>query len=150
MYERKTVTLAEAKIGVEAAIKWASERRPDRPMAVAVVDDRGELICLERMDGAQKLYGDMAYKKAYTAAQSRRDTRNLLERLREVDISVSDGFGVLYTIIPGGQLIAKEGTPPQSPEVYGAIGASGSTGDEDEAMAIAGLEAIKSVLWPSK
>ena len=149
MYQRKVISLVEAKIAVEAAIQEAS-KKPDRPMAVAVVDDRGELICLERMDEAQKLYGDMAYRKANTAAQFRRDTRELQERLKTIGYSLSDGFGAPYTVVPGGLPIAKEGTPPFSPEVYGGIGASGRTADEDEAIAKAGLKAIQNILWPSK
>jgi len=149
MYNRKSVSLEVAKIGVEAAIQEAS-KNPDMPMAVAVVDDHGELICLERMDGAQKLYADMAYRKALTAAQFRRDTREFCEFLMGKGISLTDGWGPPYTVVPGGLPIAKDGTPPFSVEVYGAIGASGRYRDEDERIAKAGLKAIKNALWPSE
>jgi len=149
MYDRKTVSLEVAKIGVEAAIKEAS-KIPDKPMAVAVVDDRGELICFERMDGAQKLFGDMAFRKALTAAQFRRDLREFYEHLIEIEVSLSDAWGSPYTMIPGGLPIAKDGTLPFSMDIYGAIGASGRYMDEDELIAKAGLKAMQKVLWPSE
>lgn len=150
MYERKTVGLAEARKAVEAMIQEAS-KEPGRPMAVAVVDDRGDLVCFEKMDGASKLFGDMAIRKAYTAVQARNNTGDLQERFKSIGASVG-WFGPDYTLMWGGQLITEPGEyVPFRSKIYGAIGASGRHAPtEDTAIAKLGVKAIQSVIWPSK
>lgn len=150
MYERTTISLDEARKAVEAMIKEAS-KDPGRPMAVAVVDDRGDLVCFEKMDGASKLFGDMAIRKAYSAVQARNNTGELQERFKAVGASVS-WFGPDYTLMWGGQVIVEPGEfVPFRSKIYGAIGASGrNAAAEDAALARLGIKAIQSVIWPSK
>lgn len=148
MYDRKTVGLEEARKAVEAMIKEAS-KEPNRPMAVAVVDDRGDLVCFERMDGASKLFADMAIRKAVTAVRARNTTDNLQERFKAIGASI-DWFGPEYTLMWGGQLITEPGEyVPFVNQIYGGIGASGRRAvDEDSAMAKLGVKAIQAVMWP--
>jgi len=150
MYERNVVGLAEARKAVEAMMKEAS-KEPNRPMAVAVVDDRGDLVCFEKMDGASKLFGDMAIRKAVTAVRARNNTDELQERFKAIGASV-DWFGPEYTLMWGGQVITEPGEyKPFVNQVYGGIGASGRRAvDEDSAMAKLGVKAIQGVIWPSK
>jgi len=150
MYERKTIGLVEARKAVEAMIQEAS-KEPNRPMAVAVLDDRGDLVCFEKMDGASKLFGDMAIRKAYTAVQARNNTGELQERFKSIGASVA-WFGPDYTLMWGGQVITEPGEyVPFRSKIYGSIGASGRhAATEDAAMAKLGVKAIQSILWPSK
>jgi len=83
MYQREVLGLSEARAAVEAALSEAY-KQPERPMAVAVVDDRGDLVYCARMDGAYPLYMHMAINKAYTAARMLRDTAAFAEREREL------------------------------------------------------------------
>ena len=79
MYKREVLGLGEARTAAEAILAEAS-KEPNRPIAVAVADDRGDLIYLARMDGCYPLFIHMAINKAYTAARFRRHTRAFAER----------------------------------------------------------------------
>ena len=147
MYQREVLGLSEARVAVEAAIAEAS-KEPDHPMAVAVVDDRGDPIYFARMDGVYPLYVQMAINKAYTAARMLRDTDALAKRQRELDRELTTWGDSKFTLLKGGQCITKpgEGYIPGSTikgTVLGGIGASGRTVEEDERIAIAGLKAIR-------
>ena len=150
MYQRPVLGLSEARAGVEAALAEAS-KKPDHPMAVAVVDDQGSLVYFARQDGAYALYGRMAINKAYTAALMMRDTRNFLERSRKADRELGTWGDGRVTAIPGGQCIINpgEGYIPGSEisgTVVGGIGMSGDIVEEDERIAIVGAEAIKKAM----
>lgn len=147
MYEKKTIGLAEAKKAVDAMIEEAS-KEPDKPMAVCVVDDRGELVCFARMDGAMGMFSDMAIKKARTAVHFRRDTHVLKAALESISFDIG-WFGHEYTVVPSGLAITKPGEAIDAyGPVYGGIGTSGRIGGEDVPIAEAGLKTIRSVLWP--
>lgn len=154
MYEKKMLGVEEALRTVEAMIE-ENKRMSGLPIAIAIVDDRGDLICFARMDevpstgkvqGYMDLASTMAIKKAYSAAHWKRNTLNLAERMRELEITVADAFGPQYTALAGGVAIVK----PGEETVYGAIGVGGRIpGSDDELMAQYGLEVIQSILWPS-
>lgn len=147
MYQREALGLAEARAAVEAALAEAS-KEPNRPMAIAVVDDRGDLVYFARMDGALPMFTHMAMNKAYTAARVQRDTASfgdwLKEKGRELAVWTDDKF----TTARGGLPIIKpgEGYLPigtKQGKLLGGIGASGRSGEDDEQVALAGLNAIK-------
>ena len=147
MYQKEVIGLSEARIAVEAALAEAS-KQPDRPMAVAVVDDRGDLVYFARMDGALPLYVHMAINKAYTAARMSWDTGFFAGLQREFDRELAIWGDSKLTLIKGGQCVIKPGKGyiPRSTTtgtVVGGIGASGRTEDEDEMIALAGLKAIE-------
>lgn len=152
MYDRKVLGLEETLKTVEAMIE-ENKRTSGLPIAIAIVDDRGNLICFTRMDevpraagqvqGYMDLASTMAIKKAYTAAHWRRNTLKLAERMRELKVTVADAFGPQYTALPGGVAIVK----PGEETVYGAIGVGGRIpGSEDEVIAQYGLKIIQSIL----
>jgi cob(I)alamin adenosyltransferase len=114
-------------------------------MAIAVADDRGDIISFVRMDGARPRFGEMAIKKAYTSAYNGRDTRKALEMRQKWDWGAYEPVGNDFTVIPGGLAIVK----PGEAVVYGGIGTSGRAADEDEALALVGLKALQDFLWPS-
>ncbi len=129
------LTLQQANTIVEVALKKAREMRV-KPLAVAVIDEAGHVKSLQREDEASMLRNDVALGKALAAVGMCVASRTLLDRAK----GNPQFFGALSSIrfIPqtGAVVIRdKDGT------VIGAAGASGGTGDEDEAVCIAGIEA---------
>ena len=146
MFDKRVIGLREAQLAIEAIIKEAS-KDSGRPIAVAVTDDRGDLISFVRMDGARPRYGDMAIKKAYTSSYNGRDTRKSLENRQKWDWGAYEPVDSDTTVVPGGIAIVK----PGETTVYGGIGTSCSrSADEEEALALVGLKALQTFLWPSQ
>lgn len=145
MYEKKELGLEESLKAVNAMIQQAKEDG-GTPIAVAVVNSEGQLICFARMDSQPKsllgIASPMVIKKAYTAAMWKRDTRKVGERMQELKCVLSDTFGHDYTTMLGGVAIVK----PGEDTVYGGIGVGGRTPDQDDTMAYAGLKVIQSTL----
>ena len=129
------LTLQQANTIVEVALKKARQMKV-KPLAVAVIDEAGHVKSLQREDEASMLRNDVALGKALAAVGMGVASRTLLDRAK----GNPQFFGALSSIrfIPqtGAVVIRdKDGT------VIGAAGASGGTGDEDEAVCIAGIEA---------
>lgn len=144
MYERQVLGLEEVFKAVHAMIEAVPKE--SRPISIAVMDDRGDLICLARMDGAHGFTNELAMRKAYTSARRRIDTSQLGKHLRESGWSIED-IGSDYTTIPGGIAIVK----PGEGTVYGSIGVSGRIpASEDEEIALIGLKSLQEALWPSE
>ena len=123
-----------ADAAIEAAIEYAD--RKGYRVVVAVVDVGGELIQLRRTKNAQIASSRVAVDKARTAAIFVRPSR-------ELEAQVSGGrLGALAlhgaVALTGGIPLVVDG------EVVGAIGTSGETPDEDEAVSIAGARAALS------
>jgi len=146
MFTKEVLELKEAQAAVEAILKEAS-KDPGQPISVVVVDDHGEVVCAARMDGAGPMLNYMALKKARSSATTGKNTRSWSEFLGKRNYAVSD-FVPEATGIPGGIAIVKpnaEGSGDVRPGenvVYGGIGVSGRSGNEDEALSILGLEAL--------
>jgi uncharacterized protein GlcG (DUF336 family) len=122
-----TVTLAEAIAWIDRGLLRAQELKIR--VSLAVVDSFGQLMQLDRMDGAALMSPDIAEAKAVTAMNFKRPTREVgalddrtLTALKET---------VHFTVVPlaGGIPIARDG------ELVGAIGVSGATAEQDEDVA---------------
>ena len=144
MYDKKVLKLAEADVVVRAVVEEATKNPP--AISVAVVDDSGILLSFAKMERTQVITGIMARRKAYTAAIFKLDTRVIRDKVvREKGYDMLE-FDTNLTAIPGGQVITDS-----NGEVVGAIGISGKpTGEEDETLAIVGLEALERFLNTSK
>ena len=144
MYEKKVLDLPEAEVAIQAIIKEAA-KESNRPISIAVVDDRGDLVSFARMTGAIEFYGYMALRKAYSSARLRRHTSVIGE-----EVVKKWGFDVRnygdLTHVPGGIAI----TEPGGKVVYGAIGIAGRLPSEDEVLALIGLKDLQDFLWSSK
>ena len=104
-------------------------------VAIAILDDGGHLLWLQRMDGATPFNAQVAVEKGRSAAVSRRSTKNWEERIvggRMVMLSMP------VLPVQGGLPIMHQG------ECAGAIGVSGVQSHEDEQIAQAGLDALAS------
>ncbi|MGQ9542940.1 MAG: GlcG/HbpS family heme-binding protein [Candidatus Bathyarchaeia archaeon] len=139
MFLRDSVklTLEGAKAILAAAERKAKEIGV--PMDIAIVDDGGNLLAFERMDGAKITSIDIAINKAFTAAGSRRGTHEYAE----LAAPGKPAFGIhvsnqgRFMIFGGGLPIVVRG------EVVGGIGCSSGTAEEDRIVAQAGLDALK-------
>jgi glc operon protein GlcG len=128
---RRIVDEDGANAVLDAAERLALEQ--GSRVVIAVVDPWGELVALRRTPGAQVASSRVALDKARTAAIFVRPSR-------EIEQQVSDGrLGALAlhgaSALIGGVPLVVEG------ETIGAIGTSGETPDEDEAVSLAGAAA---------
>lgn len=130
--------LDSARKIIDAAFARAAELKL-KPLAVSVLDAGGHLVAFERQDGASFLRHQIGSGKAFGAlaigAGSRSVAKAAIERPHFMQglSGVSEGRVVP---VPGGVLIRD-----RSGAVVGAVGISGDTSDNDEAAAIAGIEA---------
>ncbi len=132
------ITLAQANHIITAALAEA-RRQSLRPLAVVVLDESGHLKAAQREDGATMSRTDIALGKAWAAVSMSASSRSLLERARD-----NPAFFHALAVTHGGKFIPQTGAVlirDANGEVLGAVGASGGTGDEDEAACIAGVEA---------
>jgi len=123
-----------AKKMIRAAIQQAREM--DRLCSVAVVDDRGFLVALHRMDSAPIPTIDIARDKAWTASTFRMPSADI----GQFGDPSTPGYGFntqnwndRLTTIPGGLPVTADD------RVIGAIGVSGGTPEEDVSICRAAL-----------
>lgn len=136
MYKVESLGLQEAKAVIEAIIEEAM-KEPKQPVAMAVVDNRGALICYARMDGANAFNQLMATRKATTAVLIGIDTAIFREALPSLNMNLNDFGGADITTVPGGVSVSKAGGG-----ILGGIGVSGRLAQEDDRLARAGLKAL--------
>jgi uncharacterized protein GlcG (DUF336 family) len=131
------LTLDLARRLLEAAEREAADR--GLALAFAVVDVAGHVVATARMDAAAWVTPDVALGKAWTAAAFRRPSAaegEKAQRLVAFAGAVTAATHGRYTPQIGGLPIEMEGA------VAGAMGASGASGEEDEAVVAAALERV--------
>jgi len=132
----KVLTLGMAKKLVAAAEAEAKKR--GATVVIAVVDDGGQLILLERLDDTQVASVEVAIGKARTAAIFRRPSKVFEDQVKNGRVAALALPGA--TPLQGGIPITVEG------KVIGAIGASGNSPQEDEEIALAGAAVTASAV----
>src|SRR5215471_8807890 len=125
---KRVLTLGMAKKLVAAAEAEAKKR--GATVVIAVVDDGGQLILLERLDDTQVASVEVAIGKARTAAIFRRPSKEFEDQVKNGRVAALALPGA--TPLQGGIPITVDG------KVIGAIGASGNNPQEDEEIALAG------------
>jgi len=125
----KKLTLSKAKKIAEAARREADANR--WPVVVAIVDDGGHLLYLERADGTQFGSVEIAIAKAKSAIAFRRPTKEWEKRITDGRLGVLALPGMIP--VEGGLPIVLDG------EMVGAIGVSGVTSIQDGQIAAAGI-----------
>lgn len=130
--------LTVANTIVEAALKRARELST-APLAVAVLDETGQLKAYQREDQTSLLRTDIAVGKAWGALGLGRSSR-VLGKVAEERPAFIQALSVMaggrLVPVPGGVLIRAEDNA-----IIGAVGISGDTLDIDETCAVAGIEA---------
>ena len=132
------LTLTEAKTIIEAALA-ASHQAGYKPMAVVVLDEAGHLKAAQREDEASMFRIDVATGKAWAAVGMGAASRTLGQRAKD-----NPNFFVSLAATAQGRFLPQTGAvliKDSNGKVLGAVGASGGTGDEDEAICIAGVVA---------
>jgi glc operon protein GlcG len=133
LLEKKALSL-EAARKMAAAAEAEAERNHWRGV-VAVVDDGGWIILLERMDHAALTAGvELAPGKARAAALYKKPSQELEEAINHGRYAAITARGFIE--MQGGLPVVVDG------EVIGGIGASFATPEEDEQVAKAGLAAL--------
>jgi uncharacterized protein GlcG (DUF336 family) len=133
------LTLDAARKIVDAALAKGLEKKLN-PLAVAVLDARGCLKAFAAQDGTSLKRGEIAHGKAYGALSLGMGSRAIFKRAQEQAYFISAVNTLVQGAlvpVPGGVLILDpNGT------LLGAVGISGDTSDNDEACAIAGIDAV--------
>lgn len=130
------VKLEDARRVIAAAEKEAQSI--GQPMNVAVVDAGGSLVAFVRMDGAWLGSIDISMKKAWTSRAFDIETQTLAKFSQpgEQFYGIQESNGGKVMIFAGGVPLKQNG------EVVGAIGVSGGSGKQDQAVAEAGAKAL--------
>lgn len=125
---------------IVAATRAAGRELRLKPLSVAVLDAGGHLLAFEREDGSSTHRFHIAHGKAHGAIAIGVNSRQLdaMARDRPHFIAAAGAaIGGALVPVPGGVLVVgADGA------VLGAVGVSGDTSDNDEAAALAGIEAV--------
>jgi uncharacterized protein GlcG (DUF336 family) len=130
MKNKQCLTLADVKI--IAAGCESEALRQNWAVTIAIVDDGGHLLWLQRLDKAPLTSMQIATGKAYTSAMGSRPTKayeDVVAGGRNAFLSVPGGL----TLIEGGEPVMVNG------EMTGAVGVSGVKSPEDAQVARAGI-----------
>ena len=135
MLTQRRLSLEEAERAVKLVYEEA--RRDRQPMAVAVMDNHGELISCARMDGAAPRILRHAIRKAHTAAVMARDTSSFRKDLEQRGGSLDQWGDQRLTTLAGGAVVLIEG------EVVGAVAVGGNIPERDDAIAHLAIKAMQ-------
>ena len=133
MNSKPVLTLHDVKSIAIAA--EAEALRNAWAVTIAIVDDGGHLLWLQRLDGAAPVSAHIAPGKARTAAMGRRESRIYEEMINQGRVSFLSAPG-LESLLEGGVPILVQG------HCVGAVGVSGVKSTEDVQIAKAGIAAL--------
>ncbi len=131
MRTKPCLTSADAKTMMAACL--AEAQKNNWVVTIAIVDDGGFMLLVERMEGAAVTTAEVAIGKARTAALTRRPSKFLEDRVKERPAFIAFPAGLL---IQGGLPITHQN------ECVGGVGVSGVQSFEDEQIARAGIAAL--------
>lgn len=109
------------------------------PLTIVVLDDGGHLVSMQREDKSGILRFEIAFGKAWGGLAIGRSSR-----ANEADILTREHFGVALAAASNGRIIPVAGgilILDDAGNVAGAVGVTGDSSDNDEACAVAGVEA---------
>jgi len=133
-----SVTLAQASSIIDTALKKARELK-QMPQTAVVLDAGGHIVAAKREDGSGIIRVEIATGKAYGALGMGWGSRTMMERAAQNPnflTAIAAASGGRLVPNPGGVLIRDAGNA-----IIGAVGISGDTADNDEIVAVAGVEA---------
>jgi glc operon protein GlcG len=118
-----------------AAAAEAEALKNQWAVSIAIVDDGGHLLWMQRLDGAAPISAEIAPAKARTSALGRRESKVYEDMINGGRVSFLSA-PVLSGMLEGGVPIVAEG------QVVGAVGVSGVKSTEDAQIARAGIAAL--------
>ncbi|HZE67432.1 MAG TPA: heme-binding protein [Sporichthyaceae bacterium] len=130
------LTTARTIIGI--ALQFGHDKG-FKPLTVVVLDAGGNVVAAEREDGSSNKRFEIAHGKAFGAISIGIGSRALMARAEQQPYFIAAAgaaIGGALVPVPGGVLIQDGGL------TIGAVGVSGDTSDNDEAAAVAGIEAV--------
>jgi uncharacterized protein GlcG (DUF336 family) len=130
------LTLTDANSIIEGAFAKALDDGVP-PLAVVVLDAAGHVVSSQRQDGASMFRMDVALGKAWGAVAMGVSSRALAQRAKE-----NPNFLVALAATAQGKLLPQPGAAlirDLEGRIVGVAGASGGTGDQDEACCIHGI-----------
>ncbi|HMM85741.1 heme-binding protein [Azohydromonas sp.] len=133
MKQKSCLTLDDVRRVAAAA--EAEATRHGWAVTIAIADDGGHLLWLQRLDGAAPISAQIAPAKARTAALGRRESRSYEEMINQGRHSFLSAPG-LEAMLEGGMPIVVGG------DCVGAVGVSGVKSSEDAQIARAGIAAL--------
>jgi len=131
------LTLKQANTIIEKALEKAREMKI-KPLSVVVLDDAGNVRSAQREDGASMFRFDVALGKAWASVAMGVSSRALLKRAKD-----NPNFFITLAATAKGKFLPQTGgvlIKNEKGEILGAAGASGGTGEEDEAACVHGIE----------
>jgi len=131
------LTLQQANKIIEGALAKAREMKI-KPLGVVVLDESGHLKAAQREDAASMFRIEIATGKAWAAVGMGASSRALAARAKD-----NPNFFVTLAATAGGKFLPQTGAVlirNAAGELLGAAGASGGTGEEDEAACKYGVE----------
>jgi uncharacterized protein GlcG (DUF336 family) len=131
------LTLKQANTIIDKALAKAREMKI-KPLGVVVLDASGHLIAAQREDGASMFRLDVAKGKAWGAVAMGCSSRALAKRAKD-----NPNFMVTLAATAEGKFLPQTGAAViknAQGEIIGSAGASGGTGEEDEACCVYGIE----------
>jgi uncharacterized protein GlcG (DUF336 family) len=132
------ITLQQANTIIEKAFARAREMKI-KPLGVVVLDAGGHIVSAQREDKASMFRLDVARGKAWASVAMGASSKALGKRAKD-----NPNFFVSLAATAGGKFLPQTGAAlirNAQGEIIGAAGASGGTGEEDEACCVAGIEA---------
>src|SRR6185503_15486653 len=136
--QKTTLTIDGAKKVIAAGVAYAKKNNAPGGV-IAVVDDGGNLMALERMDGTFAAGANVSIGKARTAALFKRPTKvfeDTIKNGRTALVALPDAY---FTPLQGGIPITIDG------QIVGGVGVSGAaSAQQDEEIATAGANALTS------
>lgn len=133
MKNKAMLEIADVKLIAAAA--EAEALKHNWAVTIAIVDDGGHLLWLQRLDGAAAISAHIAPAKAHTAAMGRRESKIYEDVINQGRMSFLSA-PLLQGMLEGGVPILKDG------QCLGAVGVSGVKSTEDAQIARAGIAAI--------
>jgi len=133
MNNKPFLSLADVKRIASAA--EAEALKNQWAVTIAIVDDGGHLLWLQRLDGAAAMSAQIAPGKAHTAALARRETKYYEDMINQGRNSFLSVPGIA-ALLEGGVPVVVDG------HCIGAVGVSGVKSSEDAQIARAGIAAL--------
>ena len=140
-----SITLDQARTIADASLAKGRELGL-KPLSIIILDARGAITAALSEDGVSQLRAKIAHGKANAAVGLGMGSRALMNRAEQQAYfiqAVNGAFGGDMVPVPGGVLIKDA-----NGALLGAVGISGDTSDNDEAAAIAGIEAARLTAQP--
>ena len=131
------LTLKQANTIIAKAFEKAREMKI-KPLGVIVLDEGGNVVSAQREDGASMFRLEVAKGKAWGAVAMGASSRALGKRAKD-----NPNFFVTLAATAQGRFLPQTGAAlirSKDGTIIGAAGASGGTGDEDEACCVYGIE----------